>query len=81
MDLTQKAAEEKNPRKNQSISTQQIDEWADEVVREKDKYMSDNRFNLPALQNRFGCSGAIAKRVKESSRSKLERIGFVVLWR
>jgi hypothetical protein len=81
IDLTQQAAEEKNPRKTQSVSTEQISEWSDEVVNHKADFMDDNRFNLPAVQNKFGCSMATAKRIKEAARGKLERIGYVVLWR
>jgi hypothetical protein len=79
--LTQLAEKEKNLGRPRSVTPQQIADWSDEVVRNKDSYMAENRFNLPAVQNKFGCSPATAKRIKEETRAKLERIGFVVLWR
>lgn len=80
-ELTQKAIDDKNSNKPRSINATQISEWAEEVVRNKQDYMGDSRFNLATVQNKFNCSMAIAKRVKEDVRMKLERIGFVVLWR
>ena len=79
--LNQLAAEEAAGPRSRSVSKEQLTEWADEVVRDRSNYMDDNRFNLPAVQNKFGCSVATAKRIKELSRGKLERIGFMVLWR
>ena len=79
--LTNLAEKEKNLGRPRSVSPQQIAEWGDEVVRNKGEYMSENRFSLPAVQNKFGCSVVIAKRVKEDARVKLERLGFVVMWR
>lgn len=80
--LNQMAADEQAGPRQRSVSNEQIEEWADEVVRDRANYMDDNRFNLPAVQNHFkGCSKDTAKRIKEAARKKLERIGFVVLWR
>lgn len=79
--LNRIADEEKAGPQSRMISPEKINEWADEVVRDRSSYMEDSRFNLPAVQNKFGCSVAVAKRIKEAARSKLERIGFVVLWR
>jgi hypothetical protein len=79
--LTRTAAEEKAGPAQRSVSPTQIGEWSDEVVNHKADFMDDNRFNLPAVQNKFGCSLAVAKRIKEQSRGKLEKIGYVVLWR
>jgi hypothetical protein len=80
-DVAKKAVEEKNRGKPKSVDASQISEWADEVVRDREKYMGENRFNLPSVQNRFNCSTATAKRIKEDARIKLEKIGFVVRWR
>lgn len=79
--LTRIAESEKSGPVPRMISQTKIGEWADDVVNNKGIYMDDNRFNLPAVQNKFGCSMATAKRIKELARGKLERIGYVVLWR
>jgi len=79
--LSNLAEKEKNLGKPRTFSPAKIEEWADEVVRNRQDYMGENRFNLPAVQNKFGCSTAIAKRIKDSARVKLERLGFVVMWR
>jgi hypothetical protein len=79
--LTDIATKEAAGPQTRSVSTQSINHWSDEVVRNKNDYMDDNRFNLPAVQNKFGCSMATAKRIKDEARKKLERIGFLVLWR
>lgn len=79
--LTKIAENEKSIGQPRMMSQTKIEEWADEVVRSKSDFMDDTRFNLPAVQNKFGCSLATAKRIKEIARKKLERIGYAVLWR
>lgn len=79
--LTKLAESAKNAGQPRGISQDRISEWGDEVVRNRQDYMNDNLFKLPSVQNKFGCSLATAKRIKEDARAKLERQGFVVLWR
>lgn len=79
--LNNLAEREKSIGRPRSITPTQVGEWGDEVVRNRSDYMNDNTFNLASVQNKFGCSKDVAKRVKEDARAKLNRLGFVVLWR
>jgi hypothetical protein len=81
-----KDAQEAASNQIRSISQQQINDWADEVIRNRLDFMDEMRFNLPAVQNHFSkegqiCSSATAKKIKERVRSEMKRLNYAVLWR
>lgn len=63
------------------ITRSQVLSWADEVITFKEDFMKETRFDLAAVQNKYEVSLATAKRIKAEVRSKMEKLGFVILWR
>lgn len=79
--LKQLVEKENRPSQSHFITPEQITDFANTVITNREKYMNDKNFDMAAVQNGLGCSAAVAKRIKQSVRARMVELGFAVLWR
>lgn len=72
---------ESGKRAKGAITPELLNEIADKVVTNRADYVSDRMFDIIKVQNRFGLGMGSCKRIKSMVREKLEKAGFVILWR
>lgn len=63
------------------LTAERINEVVDDIVRNKEEYMDDNRFYSHKVMEKFNLGGANARRIKSATVERLRKLGYAITWR